>query len=86
MDINHVFANRRNKKEIYPKTVNEIAEAQKNDRSLQQLKVSSKYKTMHIENTNMLCKDGKLVLFKKLQHIAVAWYHHYLQNPGHKHL
>ena len=67
MDINHVFANPTDKKEIvYPFTVNEIAEAQKNDKSLQQLKVSSKYKKMLIEDTNILCKDGKLVIPKNL--------------------
>ena len=66
MDINHVFASRSNKKEIHPLTNNEIAEAQKNDKSLQQLKVSSKYKKMLIEDTNILCKDGKLVIPKNL--------------------
>ena len=30
----------------------------------------------------MLCKDGKLVIPKSLQHRAVSWYHHYLQHPG----
>ena len=34
----------------------------------------------------MLCKEGKLVIPKTLQHKAVAWYHHYLQHPGHTRL
>ena len=75
-----VFANRSEEDEIYPLTVKEIAAAQKADRALQQNK--EKYKKMLVENTNILCKDGKLVIPKSLQHRAVSWYHHYLQHPG----
>jgi hypothetical protein len=39
-----------------------------------------------IENTKVLCKDGKLIIPASLQHRAVSWYHHYLQHPGHSHL
>jgi hypothetical protein len=39
-----------------------------------------------IENTYVLCKEGKLVIPKTLQHKAVAWYHHYLLHPGHTRL
>ncbi len=56
MEINHVFATRSDEEDIYPLTVIEIAEAQKTDKSLQQLRVSSKYETMLIENTKVLCK------------------------------
>ena len=35
------------------------------------------------QNTTVLCKNGKLVLPKTLQHKAVPWYHHYLCHPGH---
>jgi hypothetical protein len=31
----------------------------------------------------VLCKEGRLAIPKKLQHRVVAWYHHYLQHPGH---
>jgi hypothetical protein len=34
----------------------------------------------------MLCKDGKLIIPTSLQHRAVAWYHCYLQHPGHSRL
>ncbi len=56
----HMFANRSKEDEIYPLTVKEIAAAQKADRALQQNK--DKYKKMLVENTNILCKDGKLVI------------------------
>jgi hypothetical protein len=39
-----------------------------------------------IEETKVLCKNGKLVIPASLQHRAVAWYHHYLQHPGHSRL
>ena len=38
MDLNHVFATRSDKKEIYPLTVSEIAEEQTKDKSLQKQK------------------------------------------------
>ncbi len=34
----------------------------------------------------MLYKNGKLIIPTSLQHRAVAWYHHYLQHPGHSRL
>ena len=46
----------------------------------------SKYEEILIENTSVLCKNGKLVVPKTLQHKAVAWYHHYLCHPGHTRL
>ena len=39
-----------------------------------------------VEDTKVLCKNGKLIIPASLQHRAVAWYHHYLQHPGHSHL
>jgi hypothetical protein len=39
-----------------------------------------------IEDTKVLCKNGKLIIPASLQHRAVAWYHHYLQHPGHSRL
>ncbi len=39
-----------------------------------------------IENTTCVCKDGWLVIPKPLQMLAVKWYHHYLQHPGHTRL
>ncbi len=34
----------------------------------------------------MLCKNDKLIIPASLQCRSVAWYHHYLQHPGHSHL
>ena len=84
--MTHVFANCSDEEEIYPLTVKEIAEAQKKDKAMKQLKISEKYKILLIENLQVLCKDGKLVIPKSLQHRAVSWYHHYLQHPGHSRL
>jgi hypothetical protein len=81
--MNHVFANRSKDDEIYPLTVKEIAEEQRKDKSLRALYNDEDYKELLIENTKVLCKDGKLVIPKSLQAQTVAWYHHYLQHPGH---
>ena len=86
MDLNHVFANCSDKEEIYPLTVSEISEEHIKDKDLQQQKVTTKLKETLIENTYVLCKEGKMIIPKTLQHHAVAWYHHYLQHPGHTRL
>jgi hypothetical protein len=36
-----------------------------------------------IEDTKVLCKNGKLLIPTSHWHRAVSWYHHYLQHPGH---
>jgi hypothetical protein len=36
-----------------------------------------------VEDTKVPCKNGKLIIPASLQHRVVAWYHHYLQHPGH---
>ena len=41
------------------------------------------YSSTLVENTEVLCKDGKMVIPAALQHCAVSWYHDYLQQPGH---
>eukprot|EP00804_Cyclotella_cryptica_P030682 CCRYP_009119-RA/>CCRYP_009119-RA protein AED:0.42 eAED:0.42 QI:0/-1/0/1/-1/1/1/0/168 len=80
--MNQVFANRKEEDSIYPLTIREIAEAQQQDESL----LNKGYSTHLVENIKVLCKDGKLVIPKSLQHRAVAWFHHYLQHPGTKRL
>ncbi len=40
----------------------------------------------HIEDTKVLCKNGKQIIPASLKHRAVSWYHYYLQHPGHSHL
>jgi hypothetical protein len=91
-DLNFAFANHREEDEIYPFTTIEIAEAQCKD---QELKVYYKKNVIMpkkdiclqlVEATIVLCKNGKLIIPTSLQHRAVAWYHHYLQHPGHSHL
>eukprot|EP00804_Cyclotella_cryptica_P007817 CCRYP_001403-RB/>CCRYP_001403-RB protein AED:0.40 eAED:0.64 QI:0/0/0/1/0/0/3/0/379 len=80
--MNQVFANRNEEDSIYPLTTREIAETQQADHSLH----NKGYSTQLVENTNVLCKDGKMVIPKSLQHRALAWFHHYLQHPGTKRL
>eukprot|EP00804_Cyclotella_cryptica_P029391 CCRYP_013329-RA/>CCRYP_013329-RA protein AED:0.14 eAED:0.20 QI:0/0/0/1/0.5/0.33/3/0/844 len=75
-----VFANRHEEDSIYPLTTREIAEAQQEDENL----LNKGYSTHIVENIKVLCKDGKMIIPKSLQHRAVAWFHHYLQYPGTK--
>jgi hypothetical protein len=39
-----------------------------------------------IEDTKVLCRNGKVMIPTSLWHRAVSWYHHYLQHPGHSRL
>ena len=80
--MNLVFANRSEEEAIFPLTVNEIAEYQQSDKLLNKLAKKEKYTFELVENTKLLCKEGKMVLSKSLQHHAISWYHHYLQHPG----
>ncbi len=81
--MNNAFANRSKEEEIYPLTVKEIAKkAQKLNRFFKATALKEKYETTLIKNTSVLCKNGKLVIPRSLQHRAVSWYHHYLQHPG----
>eukprot|EP00956_Cyclotella_meneghiniana_P010616 scaffold14771_cov79-Cyclotella_meneghiniana.AAC.1 len=80
--MNFVFANTQVEESIYPLTVSEIAEAQKEDADLKQLAKADKYEKKLVEDITVYCKDDKLVIPKTLQRRAVEWYHHYLQHPG----
>eukprot|EP00804_Cyclotella_cryptica_P019465 CCRYP_006637-RA/>CCRYP_006637-RA protein AED:0.42 eAED:0.42 QI:0/-1/0/1/-1/1/1/0/102 len=80
--MNQVFANRNKEDSIYPLTTREIAEAQQEDDGL----LDKSYSTQLVENITVLCKNGKMVIPKSLQHRAVAWFHHYLQHPRTKRL
>ncbi len=84
--MNMVFANCSKEDVIYPLTVKEIALAQERDLVLKKLIKMEKYSTHLVEDTEVLCKDGKMVIPKVLQRRAVSWHHHYLQYPGHTHL
>jgi hypothetical protein len=91
-DLNLGFDYHREEDGVYPLSTIEIAEAQCKD---QELKVYYKMNARMpkkdmclqlIEDTKVLCKNGKLVIPASLRHRAVAWYHHYLQHAGHSRL
>jgi hypothetical protein len=39
-----------------------------------------------VDETYVVCKDGRIIIPKPLQRHAVLWYHHYLQHPRHTQL
>ena len=80
--LNFVFADTLEEGSIYPLRVSEIAEAQNTDDNLKKLTKLDKYKINLVDDTEILCKNGKLVIPKSLQQHAVEWYHHCLQHPG----
>jgi hypothetical protein len=91
-DLNHVFANHGEEEEMNPLATIEIAEAERKD---QELKICFKKnaKTLKedirfqlIEDTNVLCKNDKLLIPTSPHQRAVSWHHYYLQHPGHSHL
>ncbi len=91
-DLSFAFANHGEEDEIYPLTTIEIAKAQHKD---QELEVYYKKNAIIpkkdmclqlIEDTKVLCKNGKLIIPASVQHRVVAWYHHYLQHPDHSRL
>ncbi len=92
-DWNLVFAHHKKEDKIYPLTLTEIANAQCKDQELKvyfkkNAKMPQKDIGLHlIEDTEVLCKNGKVMIPTSLRHRAVScWYHHYLQHPGHSRL
>ena len=95
MNINHVFANTgEDEDDIYPVTVSEIAQEQRLDKTLKTY-FKKKHKPSKkdrislkvVDETDVLVYDDKrLVIPASLQSRIVAWYHHYLQHPGHTRL
>jgi hypothetical protein len=86
-----VFANHSKEEEIFPLTTPEIAEAQKVDSKLKHCfrrnaVIDDGLEVRLVDNTYMVCKDGKMIIPKPLQRRTVLWYHHYLQHPGHTQL
>ncbi len=84
-----MFAHHKEEEEVYPLTLTEIADAQ---RKVQELKAYFKKNAIMpqkdmgiqlIEDTKVLCKNGKVIIPTSLCQQAVKWYHHYLQHPGH---
>ncbi len=87
-NLNQVFTNHGKEEEIFPLTTQEIAEAQKADdkrkHCFKRNAVLDKGLDIRlVDNTYMVCKDGRMITPKSLQRRAVLWFHPYLQHPGH---
>ncbi len=77
-----MFANRSEEEEIFPLTTPEFAEAQKADVKLKHYfrrnaELDKGLEVRLVDNTYMVCKDGKMIIPKPLQRCTVLWYHHY---------
>jgi hypothetical protein len=77
-DWNLLFAHHKEEDKIYPLTLTEIADAQRNDQELKvYYKKNSKMPKMDIyfhfiEDTKVLCKNGKIIIPTSLRHRAVS--------------
>ncbi len=84
-----MFANHsKGKGDLSPHHSRKIAEAQKADVKLKHCfrrnaVLDKGLEVRLVDNTYVVCKDGKMIVPKPLQRCAVLWYHHYLQHPGH---
>jgi hypothetical protein len=90
-NLNKVFANRSEEEEIFPLTTPEIAEAQRADSKFKHCfklnaVLDKGLDVRYVDNTYVVCKDGRMIIPKPLQRRAVLRYHHYLQHPGHTQL
>eukprot|EP00984_Skeletonema_dohrnii_P014942 scaffold6399_cov105-Skeletonema_dohrnii-CCMP3373.AAC.1 len=79
------------KDEIFPVTIREVADAQREDKELQGFfkKPSTKkhIRPVLLQGEMILCycrdsDNPRMVIPKKLQRKTIVWYHHYLQHPG----
>ena len=94
MTLNAVFANTdEDNQKVYPLTVAKIAEEQRTGLALQDYftagctQAQSDFQVCVINDSGVLIKNGhRLVIPSSLQQRTVAWYHHYLQHPGHTRL
>jgi hypothetical protein len=90
-NLNEVFANCSKEEEIFPLTTPEIADAQKADSKLKHrfkrnTVLGEGLEVRLVDNTYVVCQDGRMIIPKPLQRRAVLWYHHYLKHPGHTRL
>ncbi len=87
-NLNELFSNCSEEEEIFPLTTPEIAEAQKADVKLKHCfrcnaVLDKGLEVRLVDNTCVVCKDGKMIIPKPLHRRKVLWYHHYLQHSGH---
>ncbi len=83
-----MFAHHKEEDEVYPLTTIDIADAQRKDQELKvhynkNAKMPQKVCFHLIEDTTVLCKNGKIIIPTSLRRRAVSWYHNYLHHPGH---
>ena len=85
-EIGNAFFNRgeEDQEEIYPPTISEISDAQRNDTYLKEYfkqkgaKVSNSYKLSLVDNVQLLTENEKIDIPDSLKRRIVAWYHEYL--------
>jgi hypothetical protein len=80
--MNMVFANHSKEDVIHPFTAKGICTSPGGLFNPEVTKQNRQYSTRFVEDTQVLCKAGKIVSPKVLQQKAFSWYYHYLQHHG----
>ncbi len=89
--MTHLFSQTEDTEDsVYPVTINEIAEAQRQDdkwkKHLQRPDTRAGFSVVIFDDTPVLVKEDdrrqRLVIPDCLQEKILYWYHHYLQHPG----
>ena len=89
--MTHLFSQTEDTEDsVYPVTINEIAEAQRQDdkwkKHLQRPNTRAGFLVVIFDDTPVLVKEDdrrqRLVIPDCLQEKILYWYHHYLQHPG----
>ena len=75
------------RRKCIPLIAQEVADAQRVDATIKHCFKSNHFFEKHfdirlVDETSVLCKNGRMVIPKPLQRHAVLWFHHYLQHPG----
>ncbi len=83
-----VFTNRSKEEEIFPLTTPEIAGVQKAGNKLKHCfkgnaVLGKGLEVRLVDNTYVVCKEGRMIIPNPLKRCTVLWFHHYLQHPGH---
>ncbi len=77
-----MFEHHEEEDEIYPLTLIEIADTQHKEQELKvyykkNAQMPQKDICLHlIEDTKVLCKNGKIIIPTSLRHRAISWYHY----------
>jgi hypothetical protein len=82
-NLNQVFKNHGKEEELFPLTTQEKADDKLKHCFKHNTVLDKGLEVSLVDDTYVVCKDGRMMIPKPLQRREVLWFHHYLQYPGH---